>query len=164
VFYVVVYTMVLKRNTPLNIVIGGAAGAFPPLVGWAAVQGDVAWPAWVLFAVIFLWTPPHFWSLALLLDRDYHRARVPMLPGIIGSARTHARILGYVVVLVAASLLPALVLPFSYTIAVTVCGVLYLALAVWARAKPSRRSAAILFHYSLAYLVLVFIAAAVAAG
>ena len=99
-FYVFIYTMLLKRRTPLNIVIGGAAGAFPPLVGWAAVQGNIGWPAFVLFALVFLWTPPHFWSLALLLRRDYRNASVPMLPGIIGTARTHRRILLYLVALI----------------------------------------------------------------
>ena len=106
-FYVFIYTMLLKRRTPLNIVIGGAAGAFPPLVAWAAVRGDIAWPALALFVVVFLWTPPHFWSLALLLRKDYKNANIPMLPGIIGTARTHRRILLYTLILVAASLLRA---------------------------------------------------------
>jgi heme o synthase len=162
-FYVFIYTMLLKRRTPLNIVIGGAAGAFPPLVGWAAVQGNIAWPAFVLFAVVFLWTPPHFWSLALLLRRDYRNASVPMLPGIIGTARTHRRILLYLVALIAVSLLPGLVLGAGYTAGAAVLGGVYLALALWARAKATSGAAALLFHYSLAYLALIFVVGAVAA-
>jgi protoheme IX farnesyltransferase len=162
-FYVFIYTMLLKRRTPLNIVIGGAAGAFPPLVGWAAVQNNIGWPAFVLFAVVFLWTPPHFWSLALLLRRDYRNASVPMLPGIIGTARTHRRILLYLIVLIAASLLPGLMLGIGYTIGAAVLGLCYLGLALWARAEGSSRAVALLFHYSLVYLALVFVVAAVAA-
>jgi heme o synthase len=163
-FYVFIYTMLLKRRTPLNIVIGGAAGAFPPLVGWAAVQGNVGWPAFALFALVFLWTPPHFWSLALLLRRDYRNASVPMLPGIIGTARTHRRILLYLLALIAASLLPGLVLGIAYTAGAAVLGGCYLALALWARAKASSHAAAVLFHYSLAYLALIFILGAVTAA
>jgi heme o synthase len=162
-FYVFIYTMLLKRRTPLNIVIGGAAGAFPPLVGWAAVQGNIGWPAFVLFAVVFLWTPPHFWSLALLLRRDYRNASVPMLPGIIGTARTHRRILLYLVALIGASLLPGLVLGIGYTAGAAVLGGGYLALALWARAKATSGATALLFHYSLAYLALIFVVGAVAA-
>jgi heme o synthase len=162
-FYVFIYTMLLKRRTPLNIVIGGAAGAFPPLVGWAAIQGNIGWPAFVLFAVVFLWTPPHFWSLALLLRRDYRNASVPMLPGIIGTARTHRRILLYLVALIGASLLPGLVLGIGYTAGAAVLGGGYLALALWARAKATSAAAALLFHYSLAYLALIFVVGAVAA-
>ena len=162
-FYVFIYTMLLKRRTSLNIVIGGAAGAFPPLVGWAAVQGNIGWPAFVLFAVVFLWTPPHFWSLALLLRRDYRNASVPMLPGIIGTARTHRRILLYLVALIGASLLPGLVLGIGYTAGAAVLGGGYLALALWARAKATSGAAALLFHYSLAYLALIFVVGAVAA-
>jgi heme o synthase len=162
-FYVFIYTMLLKRRTPLNIVIGGAAGAFPPLVGWAAVQGNIGWPAFVLFALVFLWTPPHFWSLALLLRRDYRNASVPMLPGIIGTARTHRRILLYLVALIATSLLPGLMLGIGYTVGAAVLGGCYLALALWARAEGSSRAAAALFHYSLAYLALIFVVGAVTA-
>jgi protoheme IX farnesyltransferase len=162
-FYVFIYTMLLKRRTPLNIVIGGAAGAFPPLVGWAAVTGTVGWPAFVLFAIVFLWTPPHFWSLALLLRRDYRNASVPMLPGIIGTARTHRRILLYLMALITASLLPGLVLGIGYTVGAAVLGGCYLALALWARVKGSSHAAVVLFHYSLAYLALIFVVGAVSA-
>ena len=127
------------------------------------MQGTVGWPAFALFALVFLWTPPHFWSLALLLRQDYRNASVPMLPGIIGTARTHRRILLYLVALIIASLLPGLVLGIGYTIAAGVLGGCYLALALWARAKGSSHAAAVLFHYSLAYLALIFVAGAVAA-
>jgi heme o synthase len=162
-FYVFIYTMVLKRKTSLNIVIGGAAGAFPPLVGWAAVRGDLGWPALALFVIVFLWTPPHFWSLALLLRDDYRSARVPMLPVLISTASTHRRILFYLVTLIAASLLPGLAFGLGYVVGVGVLGACYLALALWAGAQGSSRAAALLFHYSLLYLALVFIVGAVAA-
>jgi heme o synthase len=162
-FYVFIYTMVLKRKTSLNIVIGGAAGAFPPLVGWAAVRGELGWPALALFVIVFLWTPPHFWSLALLLRDDYRSARVPMLPVLISTASTHRRILLYLVTLIAASLLPGLAFGLGYVVGVGVLGAGYLALALWAGAQGSSRAAALLFHYSLLYLALVFIVGAVAA-
>ena len=146
VFYVFVYTMLLKRNTPLNIVIGGAAGAFPPLVAWAAVRGDLEWPALAFFIVVFLWTPPHFWSLALLLRDDYRNARVPMLPVLIGAARTHRRILLYTLALVAASLIPGLALGAGYSLAVGALGGAYVGLGLWARARRTSGAAALLFH------------------
>ncbi len=163
-FYVFIYTMVLKRTTSLNIVIGGAAGAFPPLVGWAAVRGDVGWTAVALFALVFLWTPPHFWSLALLLRDDYRSARVPMLPTLISTAATYRRILVYLVILLAASLIPALSLGIGYLIPVVALGALYFGLARWAQREGSSRAAALLFHYSLAYLALVFAVGALAAA
>jgi protoheme IX farnesyltransferase len=164
VFYVFIYTMVLKRSTPLNIVIGGGAGAFPPLVGWAAVQGKLAWPALALFAIVFLWTPPHFWSLALLLRNDYRNANIPMLPGLISTASTYRRIILYTIALVVASLLPGLIFGGGYAIAVGALGACYLALAGWARVQGSSGAAALLFHFSLAYLALVFVAGAIAAS
>ncbi len=105
-FYVVVYTRVLKRSTPQNIVIGGAAGAVPPLVGWAAATGNLTVPALALFAIVFVWTPPHFWALAILIKRDYKAAGVPMLPVVRGDAATARRILGYTLVLVPVTLAP----------------------------------------------------------
>ena len=98
-FYVVIYTMWLKRSTPLNIVIGGAAGALPPMVGFAAATGEISLASVVLFAIIFMWTPPHFWSLALLRSEDYGRAGVPMLPNVAGEDRTRLEILIYALVL-----------------------------------------------------------------
>src|SRR5271163_1702086 len=105
-FYVFVYTVWLKRRTPQNIVIGGAAGAFPPLIGWAAVTGSVSLVPLVLFAIVFFWTPPHFWSLALFANSDYARAGVPMLPVVAGARETRRQIMIYTVLLLAASLLP----------------------------------------------------------
>ena len=105
-FYAVVYTMGLKRSTPQNIVIGGAAGAFPPMIGWAAVTGDVSVPSVVLFLIIFLWTPPHFWALALFKLRDYDTARVPMLPNVAGERSTRIQIFAYSLVLAPVGVLP----------------------------------------------------------
>ena len=105
-FYVFIYTMWLKRLTPWNIVIGGAAGAFPPVIGWAAVTGQAGWQAWLLFAIIFFWTPPHFWALALYRNEDYRRANVPMLPVLKGAKRTKIEMLVYTLMLMPLSLAP----------------------------------------------------------
>ena len=108
-FYVLVYTMWLKRRTPQNIVIGGAAGAFPPMIGWAAATGSVGLESIVLFLIIFMWTPPHFWALALYRTRDYERAGVPMLPVVAGADETRKQIVIYSALLVPLGLLPALI-------------------------------------------------------
>jgi protoheme IX farnesyltransferase len=162
--YVFVYTVWLKRSTTQNIVIGGAAGAFPPLVGWAAVTGSLSVLAWVLFAIIFFWTPPHFWALALLLSKQYSAAGVPMLPAVVGEARTRRSILFYTVLLCAISLIPLVWLGPIYTVAAIALGGIFLALAVRATRRRDGASALALFHYSLAYLALLFIAAAIAAA
>ena len=106
-FYIFIYTFWLKRRTPWNIVIGGAAGAFPPVIGWAAVTGQIAWPAVILFLIIFFWTPPHFWALALYRNDDYRAAGVPMLPVTAGAKRTKIEMLIYTLVLFPISLAPA---------------------------------------------------------
>jgi heme o synthase len=162
-FYVLVYTKFLKRSTPQNIVIGGAAGAIPPLVGWAAATGSLTLPALVLFAVVFLWTPPHFWALALLIKKDYAAAGVPMLPVVRGERETVKEILLYTAALVAFTLAPALWGQFGlvYLVAAAVLGAAFLVLAWNLRRERTPRRAALLFHYSLAYLALVFIAMAV---
>ncbi|MBV8372823.1 MAG: protoheme IX farnesyltransferase, partial [Candidatus Eremiobacteraeota bacterium] len=131
-YYVVIYTMWLKRLTPLNIVIGGAAGAVPPLVGWAAVTHAVGGPALGLFALIFLWTPPHFWSLSLMTELDYAKAKVPMFPNVYGEQRTKREIVYYSVILVAASLLlyPLHVMGAFYFAAAAVLGGIFLLDAV----------------------------------
>jgi heme o synthase len=162
--YVFVYTMWLKRSTTQNIVIGGAAGAFPPLVGWAAVTGSLSPLAWVLFAIIFFWTPPHFWALALLLSKQYSAARVPMLPVVAGEARTRRSILFYTVLLFGISLLPVAWLGPIYAVACVALGGVFLALALRATGRQDGASALALFHYSLAYLALLFIAAATASA
>lgn len=157
VYYVVIYTMWLKRLTPLNIVIGGAAGSVPPLVGWAAVTHQIGGPALGLFALIFLWTPPHFWSLALAVETDYAKAKIPMMPNVLGEERTKREIIYYTILLVAASLAlyPMHVMGAVYTAAAAVLGGIFLydtvrtwkdQTTVWARRT---------FRFSLLYLALM---------
>ena len=162
-FYVIVYTGYLKRRGPQNIVLGGAAGAVPPLVGYAAATGSIAVPALWLFVLVCLWTPPHFWALALLLKEHYAKAEVPMLPVVAGDAATIRRIVGYTAILVAASVVPFATGVFGalYLAAALVLGGIFLALALRLRRAPSRRGAATVFHYSLLYLALLFVAAAI---
>ena len=164
-FYVVVYTVWLKRVTPQNIVIGGAAGAFPPLIGWAAVTGDVTLMPVLLFAIIFLWTPPHFWSLALFMEADYAKAGVPMLPNTHGAAATRRQVLIYSLVLVPVTLAPwALGLAgWLYGTVTAVLGAIFVFQAVAvarSTAAASRDMVAEkkLFRYSLLYLFLLFAA------
>ncbi|MDQ6847754.1 MAG: heme o synthase [Candidatus Dormibacteraeota bacterium] len=162
-FYVFVYTMWLKRSSMQNIVVGGAAGAIPPLVGWAAVQGRLNLTALFLFAVVFYWTPPHFWALALLIRRDYASVSVPMLPVIVGERETRRQILLYTVILVLVTIMPALVHSFGY---VYVAGAglldaLFLAAAIVAVRDPSARAARRVFYYSMLYLALLFAVMAV---
>jgi protoheme IX farnesyltransferase len=161
-FYVLVYTRWLKRSTPQNIVIGGAAGAVPPLVGWAAATGNLALPALYLFLIVFFWTPPHFWALALLIKRDYEAARIPMLPVVRGDRETARQILLYTVVLVALTLAPVLTGTFGplYLVAAVLLGAQFLRLAWGLRGQLTPRRASVLFHYSLAYLALLFVAMA----
>jgi heme o synthase len=162
-FYVLVYTRWLKRSTPQNIVIGGAAGAVPPLVGWAAATGNLTLPALYLFLIVFFWTPPHFWALALLIKRDYAAARIPMLPVVRGDRETARQILLYTVALVALTLAPVLTGTFGplYLVAAVLLGAQFLRLAWSLRRELTPRRASLLFHYSLAYLALLFVAMAV---
>jgi protoheme IX farnesyltransferase len=159
-FYVVVYTIWLKRRTPQNIVIGGAAGAVPPLVGWAAVTGHVGLAALFMFALVFYWTPPHFWALAILAKDDYAAAGVPMLPVVRGDHETARQILLYTVLLVGLSLLPYLSQTFGlvYLLSAAALGGWFLVLAVRLLRDTSRANARGLFLYSLAYLALMFAA------
>jgi heme o synthase len=159
-FYVVVYTGYLKRSTDQNIVIGGAAGAVPPLVGYAAATGSLALPALWLFLIVFLWTPPHFWALALMLKQHYRAANVPMLPGTRGDGETRRQILLYSLVLVAFTVAVGAWLGPLYTVAAAALGAWFLLLAWRLRREGTRRDAVVLFHYSLAYLALLFVAAA----
>ena len=161
-FYVVVYTGYLKRRGPENIVLGGVAGAVPPLVGYAAATGSIAVPAIWLFVIVCLWTPPHFWALAILLREHYARAEVPMLPVVRGESVTLRRIVVYTVVLVVATIVPVATGTFGalYLVAALLLGGLFLALSVRLLRAPSRKGAAGLFHYSLLYLALLFVAAA----
>jgi protoheme IX farnesyltransferase len=157
-FYVFVYTLWLKRSTTQNIVIGGAAGAVPPLVGWAAVSNSLDLTAIYLFAVIFLWTPPHFWALALRLRQDYARAGVPMLPVVRGDAVARRQILLYTVVLVAVSLLVVIsgALGSVYLVGAAVLGAGFIALAIVNLRTRRQRWSRWLFDYSIAYLALLF--------
>jgi len=161
-FYVLVYTRLLKRSTPQNIVIGGAAGAVPPLVGFAGASGHLAWAALVMFVVVFVWTPPHFWALALMIKEHYARANVPMLPVARGDIETARQIVWYTLLLIAVTLAPVAFGTFGllYGVAALVLGALFLGLAVELRRTMERAAAARLFHFSLLYLALLFVAMA----
>jgi len=157
-FYIFIYTMWLKRRTPQNIVIGGAAGAFPPMIGWAAVTGDVSIESVVLFAIIFMWTPPHFWALSLWRDIDYANAGVPMLPVVAGREATRKQVVIYSVLL-----FPIAVMPYFlgyagifYGIGSAILGAAFLYGAVKVWLKKDEKSAKQLFAFSLLYLFLIF--------
>ena len=159
VFYLLIYTHLLKRHSIHNIVIGGAAGSIPPLVGWAAVTGEIAWPAWILFTIIFLWTPPHFWALALMIQDDYAQVEIPMLPVIKGEAETGQQIWIYTLLVIPCSFL--LLFPLGQA------GILYGAIAAilgailikkaWLlkQAPEDKTLARALFKYSILYLMLL---------
>ncbi len=158
--YVFVYTLWLKRATPQNIVIGGAAGAVPPLVGWAATRGSIDPAALYLFAIVFYWTPPHFWALSLLMKDEYAKVGIPMLPVVRGEGETRRQITLYSVLLVAVTLLPFAGRLFDglYAISAGVLGAAFLALAVRLQRRPDRRAALRLYLFSLLYLALLFAA------
>jgi protoheme IX farnesyltransferase len=170
-FYIFVYTLLLKRRGPANIAIGGAAGCFPVLVGWAAVTGTVSLPAIVLFAVIFLWTPPHFWALAMKFRKDYAAANVPMLPVVASPAAVARRILCYSYVMVAATLALVPYAGWIYGVLAASLGAWFLAGAhgldarIRTAGNPQGSSSAPmrLFHMSISYLTLLFAAVAVTA-
>jgi heme o synthase len=156
--YVLVYTMWLKRSTPQNIVIGGAAGAVPPLVGWAAVTGHVDPAAWYLFAIVFYWTPPHFWALSLLMKNDYERVGVPMMPVVHGETETRRQIVLYTCLLVVLTMLPVVFGFFGAIYAAFALGLgsWFLVLAVRLQRRADRQAALKTYLYSLAYLALLF--------
>ncbi|MBI3452555.1 MAG: protoheme IX farnesyltransferase [Rhodospirillales bacterium] len=157
-FYVFVYTVWLKRRTPQNIVIGGAAGAFPPMIGWAAVTGDVSFASVALFAIIFMWTPPHFWALALFRSGEYAKAGVPMLPVVSGAAETRRQILLYAVALAPLGLAPwalGIAGPL-YAAGAAVLGLAFVAGALVLWREPSEIAAKRLFGFSIVYLFLLF--------
>jgi protoheme IX farnesyltransferase len=162
-FYVFIYTLWLKRTSKQNIVIGGAAGAMPVLVGWAAVTNSLSWAPVVLFAVIFTWTPPHFWALAVKYKDDYEAASVPMMPVVATFRRTAIEILSYTVVMVALTLVlaPVAHLGLLYVVSAAVLGAGFIALAIrlWALATP--KASMQLFSYSITYLTLLFVIMAV---
>jgi protoheme IX farnesyltransferase len=159
---VFVYTMRLKRRTPQNIVIGGAAGAVPPMIGWAAATGEITIEPFVLFLVIFMWTPPHFWALALLRTKDYARAGVPMLPVTHGADATRTQILVYSILLAPLGMVPAIIGTggLLYTAAASVLGSLFVVMAIDCYRKregeEADRAAKHLFAYSVLYLFLLF--------
>jgi protoheme IX farnesyltransferase len=163
VYYVIVYTLLLKRRTWHNIVIGGAAGAFPPLVGWAAVTGDLSWLAWYLFAIIFLWTPVHFWALALMIRDDYAEAGVPMLPVVRGERVTVIQIALYAVLTAIVSLLPMALQEVRgvYLASAVLLNLVLLLRAAQLLWRPGRPRAVSLYKYSMLYLALLFLAMAV---
>ena len=158
-YYSVIYTVILKRRTSQNIVIGGAAGAMPPLVGWAAVTGSIAAPAWILFALIFYWTPPHFWSLALLKQGEYGRAGVPMLPNVSGEDETRKQIVLYTIMMVAISLL---LQPFGmgwiYLVSAAALGAWFIRLALQLLIDPTKARARKTFFFSIWYVAGIFLA------
>jgi len=159
-FYVVIYTIWLKRSTPQNIVIGGAAGAFPPMIGWAAVTGSLSFEPVLLFLIIFFWTPPHFWALALYRTEDYARARIPMLPVVSGDASTRRQIMLYTLILVPLGVAPW---AFGYTgalygVTAIVTGAIMVVLGwqVFRESRPAERASRNLFAFSILYLFLLF--------
>ena len=162
VFYLVVYTHWLKRRTPQNIVIGGAAGALPPMIGWAAASPGVSWESFALFLIVFLWTPPHFWALALYRCRDYARARVPMMPNVYGPDRTRLEILIYTAATALAGLLPVLLGFAGYGYAAVAialgAGFLFLAWRVFRVRKDfeADKASRQLFTFSILYLFALF--------
>ncbi len=160
-FYVFVYSLLLKRTTTQNIVIGGAAGAVPALVGWAAVTDTLALPAWILFAIVFFWTPPHFWALAIRYRKDYERAGVPMLPVVVGEKRAMEHMVAYTVALVGATLLLYATGPVDwiYLVVAAVAGLAFLAGTWMLRDHPE--AAMRYFGYSNVYLSVIFIAIAI---
>ncbi len=161
-FYVFVYTLWLKRTSSQNIVIGGAAGAVPVLVGWSAVTNSLGWAPVVLFAVIFIWTPPHFWALAIKYRDDYRAANVPMLPAVASFDRTARQILSYTVLLVATTLLFDVVghMGALYLVAAVALGSIFVVYAVRLRRQQTQKAAMRLFGYSITYLTLLFVAMA----
>jgi protoheme IX farnesyltransferase len=161
-FYVLVYTRWLKRTTPQNIVIGGAAGAVPPLVGYASASGHLGWAALVMFGIVFLWTPPHFWALALMIKEHYAKASVPMLPVVRGDRETARQIVVYSAALVLGTLLPVAfgVFGVAYGVVAALLGALLLWWSYELWRETSRPQAVKLFHYSLLYLALLFVAMA----
>ena len=158
-YYIFVYTIWLKRRTPQNIVIGGVAGALPPMIGWAAATGDVSWGSFSLFSIILLWTPPHSWALALFSKGDYERAGVPMLPVVAGLRETKKQIVAYTLLLVPATLLPCAlgVAGPVYGIAVAIMGGLFLWLTLRLWRETGDGGARRLFGYSILYLFLIFV-------
>ena len=158
-FYALVYTVWLKRRTPQNIVIGGAAGAFPPMIGWTAVTGTLSIEPILLFAIIFMWTPPHFWALALVKNDDYTRARIPMLPVVSGAPETRRQIVIYAVLMAPLAVVPSFIgmASLSYGVVASLAGAVFAGLSLKLWCDGSDKTAMQLFGYSILYLFLVFL-------
>lgn len=159
-FYVFIYTVWLKRRTPQNIVIGGAAGAFPPVIGWVAVTGEASLDAWVLFLIIFLWTPPHFWALALYRNSDYTRVGVPMLPVVAGKPATKRQMLAYTLILLPVTLIPCFtgIVSWFYGVTTTVLGLWFIRHALRVQRSEGDAEPRAMFGFSILYLFAVFLA------
>jgi len=163
IFYTVIYTMWLKRSTPQNIVIGGAAGAFPPMIGWAAVTGDITWASIALFAIIFFWTPPHFWALALFANEDYKRAKIPMLPVTHGEKRTKIEMMVYSILMLPIAISPYFlgIAGMGYLIAAILLTVFFIFTNIavfFEKAEQPYKFAKLMFGYSVFYLFSLFLA------
>lgn len=159
-FYVIIYTIWLKRRTPQNIVIGGAAGAFPPMVGWAMVTGDVSIESIILFLIVFLWTPPHFWALALFANEDYKRASIPMMPVVIGEKKTKIQMLVYTIILFPLALSPVFIgfAGWIYGAIAATLGVFFIYTAMRVIKDETLKSAKLMFGFSVFYLFAIFLA------
>lgn len=159
-FYVFIYTIWLKRRTPQNIVIGGAAGAFPPMIGWAAVTGDITILPLILFAIIFIWTPPHFWALSLFANDDYKRANIPMMPVVAGEKSTKRQMLLYTLILLPLSISPALLgyTGMVYGVTAGLLGLFFIYTAIRVLRDQTLKSARLMFGYSVFYLFALFLA------
>ena len=160
IFYGLIYTIWLKRSTPQNIVIGGAAGALPPIIGWASVTSSVSMDSIILFGLIFFWTPPHFWALALVKNEDYTKAEIPMLPVVVGGDETRRQIFVYSIIMVGVSLLPSVIgtSKILYSSVAGIIGLIFLTLAFQLLKQPDDKLAMRLFKYSIAYLFILFFA------
>ena len=158
-FYAVVYTVWLKRNTPQNIVIGGAAGALPPVIGWSAVTGSLSFEPLLLFSIIFMWTPPHFWALALVKNDDYTRANVPMLPVVAGALETRRQIVIYAILLAPLAIVPSFIgmASIGYGVLASLGGALFVGLSLQLYKTGDHKHAMRLFAYSIIYLFLLFL-------
>jgi len=161
--YAVIYTVILKPATPQNIVIGGASGAMPPVLGWAAVTGDVTYQPLLLFLIIFAWTPPHFWALALLKKEEYRRVGIPMLPAVYGDDVTKRQILIYTIVLAALTLVfvPLHLMGVVYLASAILLDVVFFAFAIWVVRTGSQKSEGLMYRFSMLYLALLFVAMAI---
>ena len=158
-FYAVVYTIWLKRNTPQNIVIGGAAGALPPVIGWASVTGSLSFEPLLLFSIIFMWTPPHFWALALVKNDDYTRANIPMLPVVAGALETRRQIVIYAIMLAPLAIVPSFIgmASIGYGVLASLGGALFVGLSLQLYKTGDHKHAMRLFAYSIIYLFLLFL-------